>query len=143
MGKGRTGLVVDMFAMRLTHLGLQAFCIGNPTTPRMSPADMLVLASGTGETKSILLAADQARRINAHIAAFSIHKQASLVKIADELIALPQDNEFFKKVSANKVLVGTLFEEALFITFDSIVGIMMDKLGQSYADLSERHANIE
>lgn len=143
MGKGRSGLVIDMFAMRLIHLGLNAFCIGKPTTPKVTSKDLIVLASGTGETESILLAANQAKNIGVHISAFSIYKKSSLSSFADELITLPQDEKIFEELPTSKVLVGTLFEQALLITFDSVAGILIDLMDQSYDDLSQRHANIE
>jgi 6-phospho-3-hexuloisomerase len=36
--------------------------------------------------------------------------------------------------------LGTLFEDSTFLLFDSIVPIIMNKLGQSEASLRRRHA---
>ena len=46
MGAGRSGLVAKAFAMRLMHLGLQAFVVGETITPSMSKGDIMVIFSG-------------------------------------------------------------------------------------------------
>ena len=36
MGAGRSGLVAKAFAMRLMHLGLEAFVVGETITPALN-----------------------------------------------------------------------------------------------------------
>ena len=143
MGKGRTGLVVDMFAMRLTHLGLRAYPLNKPTTPAAGPKDMLLLASGSGETGSILLSARKAKEIGMYVAAISMRADSSLCRLADHAVVLRQEASLYQGRSASKVLVGTLFEQGLMMTLECVVGLLMEATGQSYEDLSARHANIE
>src|SRR3990167_7658365 len=41
-GQGRSGLVSRSFAMRLTHIGLNAYCVGDATTPNLNKGDLLI-----------------------------------------------------------------------------------------------------
>lgn len=51
-GKGRTGLQIKSFAMRLMHLGLEVFVVGDVTTPCIEAGDLLVIGSASGNTAS-------------------------------------------------------------------------------------------
>jgi 6-phospho-3-hexuloisomerase len=51
-GAGRSGLVAKAFCMRLMHLGLPAHPVGETATPALRRSDVLVVASGSGETTS-------------------------------------------------------------------------------------------
>jgi len=53
MGAGRSGLVVKGFAMRLMHLGFNVYVVGETVTPAVETDDLLIVISGSGETKSI------------------------------------------------------------------------------------------
>ena len=53
LGAGRSGLVAKAFAMRLMHLGLRTYVVGETITPAMKEGDTIVAYSGSGETKSI------------------------------------------------------------------------------------------
>ncbi|MCD6356248.1 MAG: SIS domain-containing protein [Anaerolineaceae bacterium] len=143
MGKGRSGLVADMFAMRLVHLGLIAYSIGKPATPKVLIGDMVVFASGSGETGSMLLALVEAKRAGAYSAVISMEPESSLCRIADLPLIIQQDKSLYEKNPPSKVLCGTMFEQALLIFLDGIIGRLMDKTGQTFKDLSDRHVNIE
>ena len=60
IGRGRLRLVMDMFAIRLMHLGLNVHAIGEPTTPAMRSGDLLVIGSGSGKTEGPKMAAIKA-----------------------------------------------------------------------------------
>ena len=46
MGAGRSGLVAKGFAMRLMHLGLQSYVVGETITPALRKGDVIVVFSG-------------------------------------------------------------------------------------------------
>jgi len=136
MGSGRTGLVVEMFAMRLAQLGLPVFIVSHPTTPSLEKTDLLILVSGSGETEIILSAASIAKRISAEIFVVTQNEGSSLGKLVPDplIIPSPSDN--------TKVLNGTLFEMALLISLDAIIAELLNLTGQRFEDMSKRHANI-
>jgi 6-phospho-3-hexuloisomerase len=142
-GKGRTGLVTEMFAMRLTQLGFQVHLLDQPTTPALTREDLLILFSGSGETNGILSAADKAKEIEAEITVVTREKSSSLAqKTADHLIIpikASRDDQF----TNSKVFSGTLFEQALLTILDLVIVQLVELTGQSFQDMDRRHANME
>ena len=53
-GRGRSGLMVNCFAMRLMHMGKKVFVVGEIVTPSIEKGDLLLIASGSGETGSLV-----------------------------------------------------------------------------------------
>ena len=55
-GAGRSGLAAKAFAMRLMHLGLSAYVVGETISPAIYEDDCIVAISGSGETNTIVSA---------------------------------------------------------------------------------------
>ena len=53
-GAGRSLLMLKGLAMRLMHLGYDVYVVGEVTTPAFLPDDLLILASASGETTSLI-----------------------------------------------------------------------------------------
>ncbi|HCR83652.1 MAG TPA: 6-phospho-3-hexuloisomerase, partial [Lachnospiraceae bacterium] len=60
-GAGRSGFVARAFSNRLMHLGLTVYFVGEPTTPSIQEGDLLIIASGSGETGSLKVMAAKAK----------------------------------------------------------------------------------
>lgn len=136
LGNGRTGLIAQAFGMRLAQLGLPVFLVSHPTTPALEKDDLLLLVSGSGKTESLVLAGDRARDIGAAIFLVTGEPESPLGKrIQDRLII-----HFPGK--SDRVLNGTLFEMALLLNLDAVVNQLLNLTGQSFEDLSARHANL-
>lgn len=54
IGAGRSGLVGRAFAMRMMQLGLNAFVVGETTTPALEKGDLLMTISRSGRTRTVL-----------------------------------------------------------------------------------------
>ena len=48
-GAGRSGLAMRGFAMRLMHMRIPAYVVGDATTPALTPGEILVVGSGSGK----------------------------------------------------------------------------------------------
>ena len=46
-GAGRSGFAVKAFAMRLMHMGFDAYVVNETVTPNIEPGDVLVVGSGS------------------------------------------------------------------------------------------------
>ncbi len=66
-GAGRSGFAARAFANRLMHLGLTVFFVGEPTTPAVGKGDLLIIGSGSGETESLVVMAQKAKRLGAAV----------------------------------------------------------------------------
>ena len=53
-GAGRSGLMGKAFVMRLMHMGLDAYVVGETVTANLREGDLLIVGSGSGETKTLI-----------------------------------------------------------------------------------------
>lgn len=153
IGAGRSGLVARAFAMRLMHLGLDTFVIGETTTPALHAEDVLVAVSGSGETSLVVSAANIAKKIGAKLATVTSYPKSVLAKMSDFVVTLPgrtkteTTSDFMhrelKGEYAPVAPLGTLFEIAALIFLDAVVTGLMTALGKKEEDLRARHATIE
>ncbi len=142
-GKGRSGLVMEMFANRLMHLGFPVHCVGEPTTPAIGLGDLLILGSGSGRTEGCLLAAKQARTAGAHVALFTASSEVPLLESIDFPVIIPGRTRLDRAGEGRWTLAGSIFEEGLLIVCDSICARLAIDFGKTSEDVMKLHANLE
>lgn len=142
LGAGRSGFVAKMFGMRLMHLGINVFVVGETTTPALNPQDAVIAISGSGETSSTVDASETVVDYNASLIGITASSNSSLANLADSIITF--SNEFEEDVDKQKIApLGTLFELTAAVLMDSIISEMMEILGKDEEDLEEKHATLE
>ncbi len=143
-GQGRSGLVSRTFAMRLTHIGLNAYCVGDATTPNIDKGDLLVACSSSGSTHITRYIAGLAKKSQAAIVAVTSHKDSPLAGQADIIIELPvQEVSTNYKHSGSIQFRNTLFEQACLVYLDGVILSLVNKLNSSEKDMHKRHSNLE
>ena len=70
-GAGRSGLAAKAFAMRLMHLGLSAYVVGETISPAIYEGDCILAISGSGETNTITSAAKISKNRGAKVLALT------------------------------------------------------------------------
>lgn len=143
MGKGRPGMVMGMFAMRLMHLGLSAHMIGESTTPVVRTGDLLVIASGSGDTESCLVAARKARLMGVTVALLTAAPDSPISRISNVLVILPAHHKAQVPKTGSLMPAGTIFEQSLLIFCDCVCARLATDMNKAPASIIERHANIE
>ncbi len=145
-GKGRSGLVMRAFAMRLMHLGRPAYVVDDVTTPAIAPGDLLLIGSGSGRTASLVQYAARANEVGAYVALITgapespIHiRCACTVQIAASTPKLATGYDRTASVQP----MGALFEQALLLLLDLLIVQLMHELGQDTDSMFSRHANLE
>jgi len=136
-GSGRSGLVGNFFAVRLVQLGLDVHFVGDMTTPIISKNDLAILISNTGETMSAVQTANIARRIGCHVICLTSSSTSKLAHASNDVIRLEIRRNTDTKVYAP---LGTIFEDAVIMFFDSIVPCLMKKLSCTEDCMRKRHA---
>ncbi|MEO2871981.1 6-phospho-3-hexuloisomerase [Lacticaseibacillus paracasei] len=146
-GAGRSGFAGRGFAMRLMHLGLHAYFVGETTTPSIGEGDLLVIGSGSGSTGSLVVDAKKAKAVGAKLATVTIYPTAEIGSLADAIIAIPGEtpkNETGAADTAHSVQpMGTLFEQLSWLTYDAIILELMKLTGETTDTMFPRHANLE
>jgi len=138
-GRGRSGLVARMFAVRLHHLGLASFVVGETTTPPVDRDTLVVLFSGSGETFAVALTAQLARGMGASIAVITSAPDSTVAQNADLVILLPAPGQARKDLAP----LGTLFETAATLFMDGVIAELMERRGETEESMRKRHATLE
>ncbi len=145
-GRGRSGLQMSGFAMRLMHMGLPVHVVGDVTTPGIAPGDLLVIGSGSGRTASLVTYATRARELGAQVALITTAAESPIGAQAACVVRLdastPKLSETYD-VNASILPMGSLFEQALGLLLDLIILGLMGDLGVDGAQMFARHANLE
>lgn len=144
-GKGRSGLFMRAFAMRLMHLGLHVHVVDEVTTPGIAAGDVLVLASGSGKTASLVQYAEKAREIGATLVLITAHPDSPVGRQADKVVHIPAPST---KVEGNNGAVSAqpmanLFEQSLVLLLDITTLQLMAALSKTGEQMFARHANLE
>lgn len=128
-GAGRSGFVARAFANRLMHVGLTVFFVGEPTTPAIKDGDLLVIGSGSGETGSLVVMAQKAKKIGASVITVTIHPEASIGKLSEAWICIPGATPKSNLEDTVKSVqpMGNAFEQMTWLVYDAVIMILMKK----------------
>jgi len=153
IGLGRSGLVAKAFAMRLMHLGMKVFVVGETITPAIKEDDCLIAISGSGETSYIVKAARIAKDRGSKVVAITSNPGSSLSEIADLTVTIKgrtkidgEQNYIKRQMKGNhhsKTPLGTLFEISALIFLDGLIAELMEKLNKKEEDMREMHNVFE
>ncbi|MGZ7119228.1 MAG: 6-phospho-3-hexuloisomerase [Methanobacterium sp.] len=153
IGLGRSGLVARAFAMRLMHLGISVYVVGETITPAINSNDCLLAISGSGETSFIISTAKISRKRNAKIIAVTSYEDSTLGKLSDLIIhvkgrtKIDSEKDYIKRQINGKhqplAPLGTLFEVSTLIFLEGVIAELMNKMGKTEEDLKKRHTVLE
>lgn len=153
-GAGRSGLAAKAFAMRLMHLGLSAYVVGETISPAIHDDDCIIAISGSGETNTIVSAAQIAKNRGSKVLAVTSYPESSLGQLADGYILVKgrtqqeddDENYMKRQIHGNYTSLtplGTAFELTTLVFLDAIVSELMEKMHQTESDLKSRHTVLE
>ena len=153
LGQGRSGLVARAFVMRLMHLGISVYVVGETITPAIGEEDCLLAISGSGETSYIISTAMIAKKRGAKLVAVTSYEKSTLGTISDLIMHIKgrtkvdSEKNYIKRQMNGKHLslspLGTLFEVSTLIFLDALIAQLMDKMGKTEDDLKKRHTVLE
>ncbi|MBN2518601.1 MAG: 6-phospho-3-hexuloisomerase [Candidatus Altiarchaeota archaeon] len=153
-GAGRSGLAARAFAMRLVHLDLPAFVIGETITPSIHQDDIFVCISGSGETSSVIDYAKSAKKVGVKIACVTSYSNSTLAKLSDLVLVVKgktkidvdekkYEDRQIKGLHTSFTPMGTLFEDVVMVFFDGVIAELMYRLQKNEAQMLKKHTCIE
>ncbi|TDN40327.1 6-phospho-3-hexuloisomerase [Hymenobacter sp. UV11] len=142
-GAGRTGLALKAAAMRLMHLGLTVFVMGETTTPAIRKGDLLLVGSGSGTTSTIVKAAEKAQAAGAKVVAISTTTDSPLAALATLVVVVPAAQKQDHGGSLSQQYAGSLFEQSVLLLTDALFQTLWALDGTPAEELWKRHANLE
>ncbi|MDL2246104.1 6-phospho-3-hexuloisomerase [Methanobrevibacter sp. OttesenSCG-928-K11] len=153
-GAGRSGLAAKAFAMRLMHIGISVYVVGETISPAIYDDDCIIAISGSGETRAIVSAVKIAKERGSKVLSLTSYPESTLGKLSDTSILVKgrtkvdEDDENYLKrqIDGNYTSLtplGTAFELTSLVFLDGLVSELMQRLGKTENDLKERHTVLE
>ena len=143
-GAGRSMLMMQAFAMRLVHLGMEAYVVGETITPAIKPGNLLIAGTGSGETRVTQAMIDAAHARDARTCALTAHAHSSIGRACDLVVEIPTPVTVAADVARLSVQPpGSLFEQCLLVLCDTMVMLFMQRLGVTEEQMRARHTKLE
>jgi 6-phospho-3-hexuloisomerase len=153
LGAGRSGLVGRAFAMRLMHVGIDVYVMGETITPAIGEGDIVIIISGSGSGAMSTTAAHMAKRLGSLIFAVTSYPDSELAQISDHVIvvsgreAVAEESDYQSRqlLGEHESLapMGTLFEDTCMVFLDGLIAELMIRLEVSEVSMRKKHSTIE
>ena len=144
IGAGRVMLCVQAFAKRLNHLGIPASCVGAIDEPAITGSDILVAASGSGESIVPAAIARKAKSFGARVLYIGSNMGSTIAGLADLGVRIPCRTKLgLPGEIPSEQPMTSLFEQALLLLCDALCLQIMARRGIDPADAWRSHANLE
>ena len=143
-GEGRSGFMAKAFAMRLMHLGLTVYVVGETTTPSIGEGDTVVAVSGSGTTAGTVRVARQAEDVGASVHSVTTDRGSELGSLSQETLLIPAATKHRREGEASTVQpLSSLFDQATHIVLDVVCLRVAERRGVDNAAARAAHANTE
>ena len=156
---GRVNLALQCFGKRLSHLGFKVELVGSLTEKPATKKDLLIVASGSGESVIPLNIAKKAKKIGCKILHITSAKNSSIRKLADHVVEIKSPtkpnpkklkknekeslSDSISKTKSSIQPMSTVFDQVLHIYGDLVAIQMIDKMKLKKINLWKYHANLE
>ncbi|WP_435593944.1 6-phospho-3-hexuloisomerase [Planococcus maritimus] len=142
-GGGRSGFMAKAFVMRMMHMGLNAYVVGETVTPSLRKGDLFIVGSGSGETASLLAMTEKADKLGAIVAAVTTNPASSIGQIASLHLTIPAQAKADGASGKSIQPMGSLFEQSLLVVYDALVLAYMEENDIAADAMFGTHANLE
>jgi len=141
-GKGRSGYIAQFFANRLGHIeGLgKVWFVDDSTAPGAYESDLVIMISGSGETKSQKENAKTAKKDGAKLIVITSYPESAIGKLADIVIVISGRDI---GESESVLPLGTKFELTVLVILEALNGYIIEKDEISEKVIKDRHRNLE
>jgi len=140
-GMGRMQLSARAFAMRLKHMGFDAYVVYDTTTPYLGKGDLLIgHCAVTNVELNVITCAKQA---GARVALLTAHPENEHGQLADLCVLVP--GQIFgtgRELTSIQPMASSL-EQSLFLLVDIIAMMLIERKGVSIAQMQASHTNLE
>jgi 6-phospho-3-hexuloisomerase len=142
---GRSGFILRGFQMRLMHLGYAVYVVGETITPRLSPGDLLIVMSGSGETAQPREILRRANTVGARTLALTASPESTIAREAQTAIIIPGTTKLTLAQEPSSVQCpGSLFEQATFLFLEAVILILYERhLNTDQTAILSRHTDLE
>ena len=144
VGVGRVMLSLQAVAKRLAHLGIDAHVVGEITEPAIQKGDLLIAASGSGESIFPKEIAKKAKALGIEVVMIGSNKESTLASIADFMVRVPTNTKMkHPDEIPSEQIITSLFEQFLLLYGDILAKMIVEKKHIDMSALWQYHANLE
>jgi 6-phospho-3-hexuloisomerase len=144
VGVGRVLIALQAAVKRFNHLGIPAFYVGQIDEPPITPDDLLIVGSGSGESLYPVAIAQKARKIGARIAYIGSNPDSTIKQNSDLFVRIPVPSKMpVEDTVISQQPMTSLFEQCLFLLGDVLALMIMEEKRLGKDDLNLKHANLE
>ncbi len=144
IGVGRVLLSLKCIAKRYNHLGMNCSIVGDITEPAITPDDVLIVGSGSGNTLIPVAISQKAKSLGATVVQIGCNADGNVGKIADLFIRIPaQSKKHLPDEIASEQPMTSLFEQSLLLFGDITAAMIMSRNSINPEKLWQYHANLE
>ncbi len=141
---GRVMLSLEAFAKRMSHIGVGMVCVGQITEPAITTQDLLLVASGSGESAIPVAIAKKAASLKVKIAYVGSNMDSSVAKLAALMVRIPVQTKSGRADEiASQQPMTSMFEQSLLLLGDAIAKIIINNNNIDMKSLWQQHANLE
>ena len=135
IGAGRMGYSLRAHIMRLSHIGYEAYFIGDTTLPRIDENSVVIINSSSGETPTNILYAQQAKAAGSYIITITTNPESTIAKLSDQLVIMP-------KVDSHQ-LMKTIYEQFTMLMLDYVAEQVVSQLDLDRGEITHNHSILE
>lgn len=144
VGVGRVLLSLEAIAKRYNHLGIHTVVVGQITEPAITPKDVLVVGSGSGNTLFPSGIARKAKQLGATVIHIGSNPDSGLKDVADLFLRIPVASRAKAPDEVQSVQPMTsLFEQSLLLLGDITAFMLVRRKQLDLEELWQYHANLE
>jgi 6-phospho-3-hexuloisomerase len=143
-GVGREGLMMKSLTMRLTHLGLNAYFVGDMNVPPATKEDLLLVSAGPGFFSTVDALVGVATKADCKTIVFTARPDRLNEHTYHQVVHIPAQTMADDLKNPKGVLpMGSLYEAALFLFFEIVIITLRELLQESAESMRARHTNLE
>lgn len=144
IGVGRVLIMLQAFVKRLNHLGIKAYYVGEINEPAITGDDVLIVASGSGESAVPLAIERVALKYHPTIVYIGSNRSSTAAGMSDLQMRIPCRTKLnLPDELSSEQPMSSLFEQSLLLALDAIAFMIVEKKQLVMKDLWQQHANLE
>lgn len=146
---GRMGFGLKAFLMRLNHIGIPAYWFVDNYVPPMGDNDIFICCSNSGSTKSVASIMEIFKnKSHGKVISFVGNEDSVMGKSADLTIKFKTCNGGLNSADDPSKInsiqpMTTLTEQSMFILFDIVTMMIIERLNINISNTKKFHSNVE
>ncbi len=141
---GRVMLALQAMVKRLAQLGISCHCVGAINEPAATEKDLLIVASGSGESVLPVAIARVAKKSNVKIAWIGSNPNSTMRSMADVFVRIPVRTKLYldDEIESRQPMTS-IFDQILYIFGDAVSMEIIRRKQLDIHSLWKYHANLE